>query len=98
MDDESRLVECGTHGTVSPAYVCCHLVKGAVHALGFNEPELEPDDPEGQAWCNACEAVLDREGEWNEVSEAFADIKLICEFCFAALRNKHLKSSEAPPN
>jgi len=41
------------------------------------------------AWCCARDEVLMREGAWNDISEAFARPKLICEFCFAAAKQKH---------
>ena len=92
-----RKISCGTHGSVGAAFVCGHLVnKEAVAPLGFNEPELDPDDTEPQAWCDACEAVVERDGEWNEGNEAFADIKLVCEFCFARLRALHDHADQAP--
>jgi hypothetical protein len=88
---ERRKVQCGTHGTVGSAYVCCHLVRGDCEPLGFNEPEYDPDDTEGQAWCDKCEEVLEAHGEWNQASEAFANIRLVCEFCFAAMRERNFK-------
>ena len=84
-----RLVECGEHGARRPAFVCHHL--NLVYPVGFNEPEVrdetDPDfDDELQAWCDACEKVRAAEGEWNDVSEAFADIKLICAQCFCQMK------------
>jgi len=49
----------------------------------------EEEDDDLAAWCSACDEVLMREGEWNDVSEAHADIKLVCEFCFADIKRLH---------
>ena len=87
-----RTIVCGTHGEVLPAYVCAHLAFSETAPLGFNQPDLDPGDTEAQAWCDGCDAVLEKHGEWNEESEAFADIRLVCEFCFAALRERHQHS------
>ena len=86
---DKRTVNCGTHGDVGPAFVCCHLIRDELAPAGFNEAELEPDDPEPMAWCNACETMIDETGGWTEQAEKFADIKLVCEFCFARLRVLH---------
>jgi hypothetical protein len=52
--------------------------------VGFHTPGDADDDD--QAWCNACEQVRAREGEWNERSEAYAAIRLICNDCFQQAR------------
>ena len=42
------------------------------------------------AWCRACDQVRIREGgDWNEVSEAFAKITLICHHCYEAARARN---------
>jgi hypothetical protein len=94
MFDESsqRNLKCGTHGEVAPAFVCGHLVRANPdRPLGFIEPEREPDDldQDPQAWCASCDALLEREGEWNELAIEYADVRAVCEFCFAKLREIH---------
>jgi hypothetical protein len=52
--------------------------------VGFHPPgDAEDDD---QAWCDACERVRARAGEWNEPSEAYAEIRLICIDCLRQAR------------
>ncbi|MBO2008977.1 hypothetical protein [Hymenobacter negativus] len=85
MSEESKRVECSTHGNRYPAYVCQHL--NLKTPVGFYEPfASDPSviysDDELNAWCNACDEVLTRVGEWNEESESFAKIKLVCDVCF----------------
>jgi len=57
---------------------------GAGSIVGFHTPD--GPDGDGQAWCDACEETRAREGEWNDRSEAFADIRLLCAQCFARAR------------
>lgn len=84
MSNSDKKVECDTHGTVNATFVCQHLVGG--EKLGFNfgyNPE-SPDDLYPDAWCNECEYALETEGEWNDKSEKFTEIKLLCAHGFVA--------------
>jgi len=89
MEAEKKVVECCTHGNRYPAYVCQHLNLYA--PVGFNEPfNSDPDlayaNEELNAWCDACDTVLTEAGEWNDESEAFAKINLICDACFFEMK------------
>ena len=89
MDAENNIVECCTHGNRYPAYVCQHL---NLHTpVGFYEPfASDPSvtyaNDELSAWCEACDEVLAEAGEWNDESEAFAKIKLVCDVCFFEMK------------
>jgi len=92
-ENAPRLVECGNHGLKRPAFVCQHLNKNQI--TGFHEAfdsspsmELEQDD-DFQAWCNECETIRAEKGEWNDRSEGYAKIKLICESCFFEIKEKN---------
>lgn len=85
--DATRQVVCNVHGATAPAYVCRHLVtgkdRGFIAAVG-SESE-RPD-----AWCSECEQVRIAEGgEWNERSEGFAGISVICAVCYDAARKRN---------
>ena len=57
-----------------------------------------PENPDGlypDAWCDECDKVLDDEGEWNEKSQAFADIKVICCQCYEAIRERNMVVTRA---
>lgn len=89
MIDSEQKVNCGVHGLRDEAFVCQHLLKGK--NLGFNlsyDPE-NPFELFPPAWCNDCDSVLDEEDEWNEKSESYAGIKLICSGCYQIIRNKN---------
>lgn len=82
-------MECARHGIRRPAFICQHLRFG--EGLGFNTAE-EPFDPEWpfqNAWCDECDKVLAREGEWNDVSEGFAGVIVICEGCLGEIRGRN---------
>lgn len=89
---KERAVTCESHGTSRAAFVCQHLNKntytGFHEAFGSN-PLIEPDD-DYQAWCDECEKIRLQEGEWNDVSESFAKIRLICDQCFFEIKRRNL--------
>jgi len=83
---KDKYISCDSHGPGRCAFVCQHLLGNK--KVGFEEAfetyenmELEEDD-DFQAWCNECETIRLQEGEWNETSMKFADIKLVCEQCY----------------
>lgn len=90
----SKTVECSIHGDRSPTFVCHHLLRG--EGVGFNVG-YDPDEPDAlypDAWCDACEEVVEKEGEWNDRSEAFADIRLLCSGCYCETRERNWKEDE----
>lgn len=91
---KDRFVKCGAHDYRRRAFVCKHL--NHTTKVGFEEAfetfedmELLEDD-DFQAWCNQCEIVRQQEGEWNENSMAFADIKIVCEKCYFEMKELNL--------
>jgi hypothetical protein len=47
--------------------------------------ELDEDD-DFEAWCDGCETARAAEGEWNDTSMAFAQIKVVCEQCYFEIK------------
>jgi hypothetical protein len=93
MSEEQKIVECCTHGDRYPAYVCQHL--NLQTPVGFYEPlasdpSITYANDELNAWCDACDGELTRTGEWNEESEAFAQIKLVCDACYFDMKELNL--------
>ena len=82
-----RLLECGTHGTAHAAMVCAHLVEARDHAVGFVENSDDPEDL--QAWCDACEQLFLREGEHTQCFEDFCNVRVVCVFCYATIKERH---------
>jgi hypothetical protein len=85
------VINCQTHGPQEETFVCEHLVKAldTGEMVGF----FWSGEPRGDAWCSACEEVRIREGgitgDWNERSEKFAKIKILCGACYDQLRVMH---------
>lgn len=90
-----KFVECGAHGQAKPAFICHHLLEE--ENVGWYEPEeyeLDDDDEFAgclNAWCEKCEEVANKSGGWNDESEAFAQIKLVCESCALRIKQANLK-------
>ncbi len=79
-----ELTECVLHGKQEETFVCTHLA-GSIQTgerVGF----YFASEPRGDAWCQECEEERLKYGgaggDWNERSEAFADITLICGSCY----------------
>ncbi len=79
-------VSCDQHGESLPTFVCHHLVGGS--GLGFFYAD-DPGNPRPDAWCKACDDVLTRVGEWNDESEAFANITLLCSACYDEAKRRN---------
>lgn len=94
---KQKTVDCGNHGFRRPAFVCQHLEIGSHN--GFEEAfetfqgmDLEEDD-DFSAWCNDCEKKRIECDGWNDESEKFAQIKLICEDCYFEMKESNLRQS-----
>lgn len=89
MNDASGAdeVSCETHGRRPLALVCTHLFEG--EKRGFHCAE----DPQNlvcpDAWCSACDRLVRQAGEWTEETVAQMDIKLVCDLCYEALRERN---------
>ena len=91
---KDRYVKCDTHEYGRRAFVCKHLNHKT--KVGFEEAfetfedmELLEDD-DFQAWCDECETVRQKEGEWNDQSMTFAGIKVVCEKCYFEMKELNL--------
>jgi hypothetical protein len=86
----TSVVECPEHGQRKPAFICKHLQHGI--RIGFFQPDEGPnsEEPWEMAWCEDCNKVLAQEGEWNDRSEAFAGVMLICDGCFEIIRERNV--------
>lgn len=91
---KDKYIECRAHDKQRTAFVCKHLLLAS--KVGFNEAfetsegmELSDDD-DFQGWCDECEVIRQKEGEWNDASMAFAEIKLVCERCYFEIKEQNL--------
>jgi hypothetical protein len=79
-------VECGEHGSRVSAVVCRHLLAVAPRA-GFVENSDDPNDL--QAWCHACEALFEAEGDKTEAFRVFNDFAVVCVSCYRECQLRH---------
>jgi hypothetical protein len=88
------LIQCEEHGSQEETYICQHLISSLKtnESVGF----YWSSEPRGDAWCHACEKVRIAEGgirgDWNERSEAFADIKILCGACYDRIRTQQQRT------
>jgi hypothetical protein len=87
---KEKNVECSKHEYGRRAFVCQHLNTETI--VGFEEAfdthkDMQLDDEDDfQAWCSRCEIERQKEDGWNETSEAFANIKIVCEACYFEMK------------
>jgi hypothetical protein len=88
----SETVHCERHGKRRATFVCSHLVGSlrTQQALGYYHAE-DPGNPYPHAWCGLCDRYLfDHGGEWNDETEAFAGVKVLCSECYDEIRKINL--------
>lgn len=92
---KQKKLDCGTHGFKRPAFVCQHLETNSHN--GFEESfetfkgmDLEEDD-DFSAWCDECEKKRIECDGWNDESEKFAQIKMVCEDCYFEMKESNLR-------
>ena len=84
MSDEKQYVECCEHGKQQATYVCQHTLQSLVDdkPRGFWSSEESKENPRPDSWCSECEDIVNQVGEWNDESEKFAGVKLVCGACY----------------
>ena len=85
MGDAEQYVECCTHGKQQATFVCQHIVQSLKDGepRGFWSAAHKSGDERPDSWCSACEdKVNSTGGEWNDESEAFAGVTLLCGACY----------------
>ena len=77
---------CERHGTQPYALICVHLAEAT--SLSYFLIEEEPGEP-AQAWCAACDQVLEAESGWTDRADDQAYWKLFCKECFDETLERH---------
>jgi hypothetical protein len=80
MNDKPNQIVCESHGSSPATYVCQHLVIDPVQRWHCALPSIE--NPRPDAWCDACETVFLRDGEWNDKNEGEVEISILCGHCY----------------
>lgn len=90
-----KKVNCACHGESNYALTCIHLATQNEDAnpVKYYWGECEPNDElcsqVENVWCEACDQVLLREKEWNDVSEGFANIQVVCASCLETIKSRN---------
>jgi hypothetical protein len=94
MSDPAVEVTCQRHGKTPATFVCRHLFGVA---CGFHDSGAE-GDPWPDAWCDRCQSIFERDGEWNEANMAEVKLALLCTACYedARARNRDVPAPLVP--
>ena len=82
--EEQQIVECAEHGDQQATYVCQHIIQTLKDGIprGFWTSD-DQENPRPDAWCSDCEEVVqEKNGEWDDESEEFAGVTLLCGACY----------------
>jgi len=79
-------IECEEHGLSPYCLLCTHLQEQ--DGLGYFAIPAEPTEP-AQAWCEACDHVLEAEQGWSDLADAQAGWKLYCTACYERRLDAH---------
>lgn len=91
MSESKNGVDCPRHGVRDATFVCRHLASGVGSGFHLGQDDDDLDRLWPDAWCDACESVRRAEGEWNDRSEAYAGVQLLCDGCYQAIRDRNWK-------
>jgi hypothetical protein len=70
------------------------LASGVGAGFYYVHDEDDPGQLWPDAWCATCEGVRASEGEWNDRSETFASIRLLCDGCYQRARERNWKQDD----
>ena len=86
MSEPAKVVHCAQHGPNEPTFVCEHVAYGS--GRGFH-PAYDPAKLRPDAWCDACEEIRRRFGDWTEESEKLIHVVLICSACYDLAKDRN---------
>lgn len=91
-----KKITCACHGESDYALICIHLaeLEEGANPVKYYWGESEPDDESRSqvenVWCEACDQILLRENEWNDVSEGHANIQVVCIECLEVIKSQNI--------
>jgi hypothetical protein len=97
MSEAGKYIECCEHGKQQATYVCQHTVQTLSDNVtrGFWSAEPEAGDSRPDSWCSACEEMVNETGgAWNDESEEFAGVRLICGACYDRAKQLNIGSKK----
>ena len=87
----SDTIYCNTHGECEPTIVCSHLAEHSA-GQGFNSDEPTEEEPCPDAWCDACDAILEAEQGWTEEAEKLIKLSVLCSGCYELSRIRNTRT------
>lgn len=88
MSEAGEQILCARHGRTAATYVCRHLQLGC--GCGFHDSGAE-GDPWPDAWCDRCQAILDRDGEWTDENLPASELAVLCTGCYQEVRESNAR-------
>lgn len=85
------VLHCRRHGPSDRCWVCEHITPTGA-PCGFNTAS-NAADRRPDAWCDACDDLLEGLGSWSDVGARAPDIRLVCGACYDALRRRHERAN-----
>lgn len=83
-DPHGKPVQCQRHGAGKATFGCRHFIDGTA-LLDFTANDSS--NPWPDIWCEKCEGIRIHEGgAWNDSSEEFAGIGVLCHRCYEERR------------
>ncbi len=82
-----EVVNCQQHGLQQECFVCIHLLHGT--SRGFHQV-ADGEDPRPDAWCDACQGLLEQYGDWDDIPTGHPEIVVVCATCYDLIRSKNL--------
>lgn len=74
---------CKKHNQKKTHYLCHHLdAKGQKKLLGLVEGSIDGETEYVSAWCESCDVMYQKAGEWSELLLQKAQFKNVCEACY----------------
>ena len=98
MSEKNNQINCKIHGKRPITYICQHLANSlrSGQRVGFNLAH-DPGNSSPDAWCDECEkVVMQSGGEWDDESEEFAGITIVCADCYDKAKFINTTASVCP--
>lgn len=87
----SDTIYCHNHGESDPTIVCSHLAEHSA-GQGFNSFEATEEKPFPDAWCDACDAIVEEHEGWTEEAEKLIELTVLCSRCYELSRIRNTRS------
>jgi hypothetical protein len=85
------VLQCARHGPSPTCYVCEHIDMASA-GRGFNAA-LNAGDERPDAWCDECDRLLERVGDWEALGDRHPKVQIVCAGCYDSLRARHERPS-----